>query len=129
MPSASASLPPIRTTQSQRDLTVAREDRRRARGAGQSFRALESYEAGLPIRERLAAADPGNTEWQRDLSVSHNRIGDVRRAQGNLSGALESYEAGRAIAERLASPIRSTHSGSATLRLFTSGSGMLLLPR
>ncbi len=56
-----------------------------------------------PIRrERLAAADPGNSEWQRDLSVSHNRIGDVCRAQGNLAGALESYEAGLAIAERLA---------------------------
>src|SRR5512147_2918064 len=54
------------------------------------------------IFERLAGADPGNAGWQRDLSVSHNKIGDVLRAQGNLTAALESYQASLAIAERLA---------------------------
>ena len=34
--------------------------------------------------------------------MSHNRIGDVLRDQGNLPGALESYRASLAIAERLA---------------------------
>ncbi|MCE5237717.1 hypothetical protein LLH23_04415, partial [bacterium] len=37
-----------------------------------------------------------------DLSVSHNKLGDVRVAQGDLSGALEEYEADLAIAQRLA---------------------------
>jgi tetratricopeptide (TPR) repeat protein len=60
------------------------------------------YEAGLAIRERLAKADPHNTDRQRDLAVSHSKIGDVRRAQGDLAGALEAYEAGHAIAEHLA---------------------------
>ena len=46
-------------------------------------------------------ADPGNAEWQRDLSVSHDKIGDVRRAQGDLKGALRPM-AGLAIGERLA---------------------------
>ena len=64
--------------------------------------ALESYEAGLLIRERLAASDEENAGWQRDLSVSHERIGDVRVSQGDLTGALASYEAGLLIAERLA---------------------------
>jgi hypothetical protein len=50
----------------------------------------------------LARADPGNAGWQRDLSVSHIKIGDVLRAQGNLTAALESYQADLAIAERLA---------------------------
>ncbi len=36
-----------------------------------------AYQASLDIRVRLAAADPANTEWQRDLSVSHDRLGDV----------------------------------------------------
>jgi tetratricopeptide (TPR) repeat protein len=34
--------------------------------------------------------------------VSHERIGDVLRAQGNLPGALDSYRASLAIRERLA---------------------------
>jgi hypothetical protein len=56
----------------------------------------------MAISARLAAADSGNAEWQRDLSVSHNKIGDVLVAQGNLPDALAAYRAGMAIAERLA---------------------------
>jgi hypothetical protein len=29
------------------------------------------------ISSRLAKADPGNAGWQRDLSVSYNKVGDV----------------------------------------------------
>jgi hypothetical protein len=36
----------------------------------------------------------GNAGWQRDLSVSHNKIGDVQRAQGDLAAALTSYRVG-----------------------------------
>ncbi|MDQ0314948.1 tetratricopeptide repeat protein [Amorphus orientalis] len=58
---------------------------------------------GLLDRYRgLAAADPANTEWQRDLSVSRNKIGDVARARGRLDDAATAYEEGRQIAERLA---------------------------
>jgi tetratricopeptide (TPR) repeat protein len=63
---------------------------------------LPLYERGLAIAERLAKADPGNALWQRDLSVSHNKIGDVLRAQGNLSATLDSYKASHAIFDRLA---------------------------
>ena len=55
------------------------------------------------IAERLAQADPGNAGWQRDLSVSYDRIGDVLEAQGNLPEALKSFRDGLAIRERLAS--------------------------
>ena len=41
---------------------------------------------------RLATADPANTEWQRDLAVSHEKIGDVRRAQGTPTTALKAYQ-------------------------------------
>jgi tetratricopeptide (TPR) repeat protein len=44
------------------DLSVARADYLEAAG----------------VAERLAEADPGNAGWQRDLSVSHNKIGDVQ---------------------------------------------------
>ena len=39
--------------------------------------ALTSYRASLAIRERLAKADPGNAEWQRDLIVSYVKLSDV----------------------------------------------------
>jgi tetratricopeptide (TPR) repeat protein len=61
----------------------------------------EHYRAGLAIRERLAAADPTNTEWQRDLSVSRNHLGAVAAAAGDLAGAAEHYRAGLAIVRRL----------------------------
>ncbi|MCP4308093.1 MAG: tetratricopeptide repeat protein, partial [bacterium] len=43
-----------------------------------------------------------NTEWQRDVSVSLNRIGDVRLRAGDAAGAVAAYEQGLAIARRLA---------------------------
>ncbi len=64
--------------------------------------ALKSYEAGLAIAERLVRTDAGNSDWQRDLSVSYDRIGDVLVSQGNLPEALKSYQAGLVIRERLA---------------------------
>ena len=64
--------------------------------------ALRSYQASHDIFARLAEADPGNAGWQRDLSVSHNKIGDVQRAQGDLAAALRSYQASHDIFARLA---------------------------
>jgi uncharacterized protein DUF4062 len=51
---------------------------------------------------RLTEDDPGNTEWQRDLAVSHSRLGDVAVAQGNLPDAVRRYGAALAIMEKLA---------------------------
>ena len=64
--------------------------------------ALTAYRAALAIAETLARRDPGNTEWQRDLSVSHDKIGDVLLSQGDLDGALAAYRAALAIRETLA---------------------------
>jgi tetratricopeptide (TPR) repeat protein len=71
-------------------------------GESGSAGAAEHYRAGLAIAERLAAADPTNTEWQRDLSISRSKLGDVAVAAGDLAGAPEHYRAGLAIRERLA---------------------------
>jgi tetratricopeptide (TPR) repeat protein len=57
--------------------------------------ALGSYRASLAIRDRLAEADPGNAEWQHDLSVSHERIGNVQQAQGETNQAIAAF--GRAL--------------------------------
>jgi tetratricopeptide (TPR) repeat protein len=49
-----------------------------------------------------ANTDPTNTQWQRDLSVSHNKLGDLATAAGDLTTARTAYQADLAIAERLA---------------------------
>jgi len=61
----------------------------------------------LAIAERLAAADRSNMQWQRDLSVSYEKIGDVLMAQGRLEETLKAYRDGLAIRERLAAADRS----------------------
>jgi tetratricopeptide (TPR) repeat protein len=64
--------------------------------------ALKSFREVLAIRERLAQADKGNAGWQRDLSVSHDKIGRLLEKDGRLAEAMPHYEADLAIAERLA---------------------------
>src|SRR5262249_22492224 len=52
--------------------------------------------------ERLATADPSNTEWQGDLSTAYERVGDALVAKGRLDEALRAYRDSLVIAERLA---------------------------
>lgn len=56
--------------------------------------AMDSYCRAQSIARRLGS--------ERDLSVSYNRIGDVKRAQGDLAGALAAYTEDKAIAARIA---------------------------
>jgi tetratricopeptide (TPR) repeat protein len=69
---------------------------------GQLNVALAAYSEARSAMEHLAGSEAGNADWQRDLSVSNNKIGDVLVSRGNLPEALKSYRAGLAIAERLA---------------------------
>ena len=62
-----------------------------------SSSALKAFRDGLAIAERLAKADPQNAGWQRDLSVSYDKVGDVLVAQGQLEGALKAFRDGLAI--------------------------------
>jgi hypothetical protein len=48
-----------------------------AAAAGDLAAARDHYQAALDIAARLAAADPANTEWQRDLSFVRQRIADL----------------------------------------------------
>ena len=63
---------------------------------------LPLYERTRAIFECLAQTDPGNAGWQRDLSVSFNKIGEVQSAQGDLGAALKAYQDSLAIREKLA---------------------------
>ena len=64
---------------------------------------LEAYEKALAIRERLAAKDPGNAEWQRAVSVPA-RDRRYPPGRGRPRRAREAYE--KALAVRDASPQR-----------------------
>jgi uncharacterized caspase-like protein len=64
--------------------------------------ARQAFERQRVLAERLAKADAGNAQWQRDLSVSFNNVGNVQKDQGDLSGALASFRQSLAIGERLA---------------------------
>ena len=63
--------------------------------------ALESYQAALAIAERLAEADPGNADWQRDLAVSLQRAGWIAAEQGRDADALATFRRGLVIMEKL----------------------------
>jgi tetratricopeptide (TPR) repeat protein len=64
--------------------------------------AMGEYELGRAIADGVAKSDPGNAGWQRDLSVSFDKVGDVLVAQGNLPEALKSTRHSLTIRDRLA---------------------------
>lgn len=63
--------------------------------------ASQSYKHAHDIADLLAKTDPDNIIWQRDLAVSHEKIGGLREEQGDFSGALEAFAASRKITDRL----------------------------
>ena len=65
--------------------------------------ALEAYQQSLKIQQTLAEQDKTNSGWQRDLSVSYNKVGDVLVAQGKLQEALDAYQQKLTIDKKLAS--------------------------
>ena len=64
--------------------------------------ARRDYDKARRLALHLTALDPGNTEWQRDLSVSYNKLGDMAVAQGKLDEAERVYGDGLAIPKKLA---------------------------
>lgn len=81
---------------------------------GDLARALESYRASLQIDQRLAESDPSNAAWQREMSVSHNGVGNVLLQQGDLPGAKSPTNGRWSFASVLPPRIRRTRSGSET---------------
>ncbi|MGA8169587.1 MAG: hypothetical protein WB816_01925, partial [Methylocystis sp.] len=59
-------------------------------------------EKGLTVRKRLAEVDPGNAGFQRDLSVSYERLGDLAVAAGDGKAARDYFEKGLTVRKRLA---------------------------
>lgn len=65
--------------------------------------ALKSHEESLAIQRRLAARNPADAGWQRDLSIGLDNVGNVKKAGGDLPAALGSYLESLAIRKKLAS--------------------------
>ena len=55
---------------------------------GQLAEAARAYGDGLAIAKQLAADDPTNTQWQRDLSISYNKLGDVAERQSKTAESV-----------------------------------------
>ena len=54
---------------------------------GQAFDALSTHRESLALVERFASANPADRTLQHDLTVSHDRVGDVLNTQGDAAGA------------------------------------------
>jgi hypothetical protein len=63
---------------------------------------VSAYRAGLAIFERLAAADPSNAGWQRDLFASYAKLGSVEERRQSRQHAATNYSAAEEIIRRLA---------------------------
>jgi tetratricopeptide (TPR) repeat protein len=68
------------------------------------------------LMRSLALEVPGNPAWQRDLSATYDRLGDVLQSQGLLKDALAAYRLSAAMAGRNAAEPGDTgrHSDLAT---------------
>ena len=69
---------------------------------GQPIRAGTSVRIPLEIDERLVRADPGNTQYLRDLLLSHEKAGGQCQALGKGEIARYHHHKAWQIAERLA---------------------------
>jgi hypothetical protein len=99
---AIAAMVPFESFRSKLKAALIKGELRTSDATRKSLAGRKPWGNSLAIFERLARSDPGNAGWQRDLSVSYEKSGDVQGAQGNLKAALKSYSDGLAIAERVA---------------------------
>jgi hypothetical protein len=68
----------------------------------QSEEPLAQYRHSLEIAQRLAAADLGNSQRQRELSTAHTLVGDMLRTLGRREDAFVEYRWSLQITARLA---------------------------
>jgi tetratricopeptide (TPR) repeat protein len=68
---------------------------------GKLDEALKLNRDALAIHERLSAADPGNADRQRDLTIVYDHLADVLADQGKLDAALKVVRQSAAIREKL----------------------------
>ena len=88
---------------------------------GGSLASARATEAERMMRS-LALEVPGNTAWQRDLSATYDKLGDVLKAQSRLKEALAAYRISAALAGRnAAEPGDTGRHGDLALSLIKAG--------
>jgi hypothetical protein len=60
-------------------------------------------QTSLSIAKDIAARDPGNTNWQTELCIVYEILGDVRFNMGQREAALNDYRAAALILQKLVS--------------------------
>jgi serine/threonine protein kinase/tetratricopeptide (TPR) repeat protein len=70
--------------------------------AGGTAEAKKQYDKAHALAQQVWEADRESAQAQRDLSVSHGKLGDVHRRLGDSKAALEHYKSCQALQERLA---------------------------
>jgi tetratricopeptide (TPR) repeat protein len=63
--------------------------------------ARRSFEQALEISRKLTAQDPSQAEWQHNLAISYQQIGNVLLSEGHLTSALEAYQESRKLLQSL----------------------------
>ena len=69
---------------------------------GDNRNAFEKYRQGQLLLEQLVKTEPDNLNLQCDLSVSHEKVGNMYVKTGDNAAALRAYQDGLTIAKRLA---------------------------
>ena len=65
----------------------------------------ERYIQALQLSEQLADGEPNRADYQRDLSVSYNKMGDLLSDLGEGAQAKSLYEKSLLLIERLAGAV------------------------
>jgi hypothetical protein len=63
--------------------------------------AKTEYRNALTILQSLVNKDPGNADFQHDLSSVYRGLGSVEKAQGDATAAGQSFRASRDVLEQL----------------------------
>ncbi len=63
---------------------------------------FEVAEADLRVALKNIEQDPGNADHQRDVAISHDKVGDILEAQEDLGAALDHFLQSLEIFQRLA---------------------------
>ncbi len=66
---------------------------------GNTSAAKKQYASGYELASKLAVADSGSAQAQRDLGVSYSRLGDVTLQMGQTQEALDFYRKALAVDE------------------------------
>ena len=117
-----ASPRPIPATRAGSAISRCRTSRHRRR-AGCARQSGRGADARFATASRSATVSPrpipSNAGWQRDLSVSYIKVGDVLVEQGNLAEALTAFRDSLAIRSASPRPIPATRAGSVISRCRT----------